>query len=190
VALDPVRLAAICDDVLHGAPQLLEGCFGGIVFEDASLCLDDLGQCPEGHPLPVRERPTLAPVDELRILVDRRRELEDEPALPDPRDADERHQLGGALSTDARQRIEKNVELLLAPHEGNTSAQAEVDPVASAGLQHLPHLDGVGLAFGRDGCGLAILDRPFGRAIRRFADEDAVDRRGGLEPCGRVHDVS
>ena len=100
VPLEPLTLRGVGAELGDGADELLLGLLGRVVLEDARLCLDDLGQRPEGHSLAVGKRPALAPRDEFGVLLDRSEQLEDEPALADPGDADDCDQLGRALLAD------------------------------------------------------------------------------------------
>ncbi len=60
----------------------------------------------------------MAPVDEPELSrLDRLEELEDEPALADPGDTDERQELRRALARDADERLAEKVELPLAADE-------------------------------------------------------------------------
>src|SRR5262249_20279551 len=62
-------------------------------LEDPGVRLHDLAERPEAHALAVRERPALAPVDQVGIGLSDLEQLGDEPALADAGDADERHEL-------------------------------------------------------------------------------------------------
>jgi len=65
-----------------------------------------------------------------------------------------------------------------------------IDPVAGSRLDGLPRRNRVGLAFGLDRIhGLVVDGRACG-AVRRLVDENPVDRSGGLEPGGGVHNVT
>src|SRR5207247_1810096 len=54
----------------------------------------------------------------------------------------------------------------------------------------LPDQDRLGLALRRYRLGFPVLDRVARCKVRLLADDDAVDGRGRLEACGRVHDVA
>ena len=85
VLQDPPGLYLVIDDRGHGGAELLGGGVGCVRLEDARLCLHHLAERPEADALPVGERASLAPVaNRGRVLVERRPELEEQPALPDP----------------------------------------------------------------------------------------------------------
>ena len=87
-------------------------------LEDSGLRLDDLPERPERDAFAVRKRAAVAPVDEPELSrLDRLEELEDQPALADPGDADERQELRRALARDADERLAEKVELPLAADE-------------------------------------------------------------------------
>ena len=97
-------------------------------------------------PFAVGQRAPLAPHDETaRVLVHRSRELPDETALADARHANERDELRRALALDARESLEQDFELLTAPDELGAPALRDVDAIAGASLERLPHGDRFGL---------------------------------------------
>ena len=159
-------------------------------LEDAGVRLHHLAERPEADALAVGERAALPPVDELGVPLDRLEELVDEPALADARLPDEGHELCGAPASHALEGIEERVELTAAPDERRPHPARDVDADAAARLDRLPRVDRLGLALRLHGLGLAVVDRVAGRAPRRLADEDAVDRRVRLEPRSGVDDVA
>ena len=191
MVLDPTGLLAVGHRLGDDVPDLLAGNLGGVGLEDACMRFHRLAERPERDPFAVGERPSLAPVDELvRVAVYLARELPDEPALADSGDADHGHQLHRALFAGPRKSAEQELELPLAADERGVRGLLEVDPEAGAGLDGPPDGDRLSLPLRLDSSGLLVHDRPRGGAERRLADEDAVDRRRGLEACSRVHDVS
>ena len=102
--LDPRASGPVGHDRAHGGCELLRRPPPAVGLEDAGLRLHHLAERPERDALAVRKRAALAPGDELGVLVDRPEELVDEPALADPGDADERHELWRALRAHARGR--------------------------------------------------------------------------------------
>ena len=70
---------------------------GVVALEDAGLRLDHLAERPEGDAVAVGQAAALPPGDQVRRALDRLEELEHEPALADPRHADERDELRRAL---------------------------------------------------------------------------------------------
>ena len=172
-----------------GRPELSLGLVLRVRLEDAGVRLHHLAQRPEADPLAVGQRPALAPVDELGVVLDGLKQLVDEAALADPRLADERHQLDLAGALRPLERVEQRVELAAPADERRSHAARDVDADARPCLHRLPGLDGLRLAFRLHGLGLAVVDRVARRAPRRLADEDAVDRCVRLEPGGGVDDV-
>src|SRR4029078_3203015 len=59
-----------------------------------------------------------------------------------------------------------------------------------SGAERLPSGNRLRLSLRRDRRGLAIFDHRAGGPLRRLADENAVDGRGRLPPCGGVDDVA
>ena len=93
VLLHPGRLLGVGDQVADGRPQLRARLLGGVGLEDPGLGVHHFPERPVGHPLAVRQRPALAPGDEVRVALDSLEELPYEPALADSRDPHQRDQL-------------------------------------------------------------------------------------------------
>src|SRR5439155_12678325 len=66
----------------------------------------------------------------------------------------------------------------------------EVDAVARAGFERFPDWDRRQLALCLDRFRLAVLDGVICGAVGRLANEDAVDRGGGLQASCRVDHVA
>src|SRR5438093_1504569 len=96
MTLDP-RDVIVGDDGADSAGELGRSLVRGITLEHACLGFDHLGERPEGHALAVRQRATLAPANEIPpfAALEEAEELVDEPALADPGDSDECHELRG-----------------------------------------------------------------------------------------------
>src|SRR5439155_576432 len=152
--------------------------------------LDDLAQRPEGDPLAIGKRTTLPPGDQPIPGVDPLEQLPDEPALADPWDADERHQLGFALADRTLEGSGQEIELALPSHQWRQADLANIDAESGNCGDGLMNAYGCALAFDRNRLVLAVLDRADGGAPGRVVDQDAVDGRGRLESGGRVHDVA
>jgi hypothetical protein len=184
--VDVVRRDRLCDDVL----ELPFGLFLGVRLEDPGVGLDHLAERPEADALTIRKRAALAPVDELRVMLDRLEELVDEAALPDPGLADERHELGGADAPRALERVQQRVELALTADKWRPHAARDVDADARSRLYCLPRGDRLGFALRLHGLGFPVVDRVAGRTPGRLADEDAVDRGVRLQSRRGVDDVA
>jgi hypothetical protein len=65
-----------------------------------------------------------------------------------------------------------------------------VDTEPCTRLQRLPDEHRLGLALRLDRPRLGVVDDMTGGAIRALSDEHAVCRRGRLQPCGRVDDIT
>ena len=99
VPLDPVGLRLV-DELAHAPCQLARRLFGRVRLEHACLRLHHLAERPEGDAFAVRQRPALTPARQLGFVLDHLRELVDEAALADSRDADEGDQLRRTLCPD------------------------------------------------------------------------------------------
>ena len=159
-------------------------------LEHAGLGLDDLAERPEGDALGVGRRASKAEVDEVHHLVDAPEELEDEPALADPRLADDRHELRRAAAADAVEHAEQEGELRATADQRLACGLADADAPTRPRGDRLPYGDRLCLALGIDGLGQPVLDDVARRAVGRVVDEDRVRGRRGLEPRGRVEDVA
>ena len=191
VLVHPLRLDLVVHDRRDRRPELGGRLVGGVGLEDACLRLDHLPERPEAHALPVRQRAALAPAGEdLGVVVERRVELEQEPALADAGCADEGDELGRTLALGAGQRVPEEAQLLLPPDQLGAAAEGDVDTQPVSGRDHLPDADRLGLALGGHRLGVAVLDHIRGRPVGGLVDEDPVHRRRGLKAGARVDDVS
>ena len=97
----------------------------------------------------------------------------------------------GELSCSTRASVENRRESSRSrPTSGGARAPRDVGSEPGAGLNRLPDLHRLRLAFGVDRRRLAVLDHAGGRVVGRLLDEDPVHRRGVLQPGGGVDDVS
>ena len=176
------QLASPSASRFDGSSELARGFFSRVGIEDAGLSLDHLAHGPVRHSLAVRKAAALAPVDQVGIGLDALlKELEHEPALSDPGDADEGDKLWFARRAGAGEGVDQDVELAAPPDQRRAGLKG-LDVDASAGLERLPDCNGLGLALGLDGLGSLEVDRVLRRPVRRLVHEDAVDRRGA--PAG------
>src|SRR5581483_3845776 len=93
---------------------------------------------PERDALAVRQRASLAPHDQLVILVHDPPQLVDEPALADARHPDERHELRLPSRPRALERSGDELELGLAADERRARLAHQVDAETGAGRDREP----------------------------------------------------
>src|SRR6266550_9270353 len=190
MALYPAAFLEVVDRLAHRLPQLRLSRLCRVRLENAQLGFDDLRHRPVAQALPVGQRPTLAPEDQLRISIDDLKQLGDQPALADPRHADQRHQLRAEVLANAVESAGQDVKLPLTADELRAGPLLDIEAVAGARSDGLPSWNGIRLALRPDRRRVAVFDRVLGGAIGRLSDEDPVDGRRGLEPRRRVDDVS
>ena len=104
--------------------------------------------------------------------------------------ADERHELRLGLMSGPIEGVSEQRELPLTPDERGVDPTGDVDAVVGSRLERLPDRDRRRLPLRLHGIGRSVLDRSLRGAERRLADQDPVDRSGGLEPRRRVHHVA
>src|SRR5512132_3978570 len=109
----------------------------GLALEDRGVGLQDLAEGPE-RAFAVGKAGTLTAVDEIRLRLDRRKELVHEPALADPRHADERQELRCVLVAHPCERVDQQVKLPLATDQRGARLEADVRAVAGTRLDCLP----------------------------------------------------
>jgi hypothetical protein len=206
----PVRCRALCETEEVGEARLEPAALVriGDVLGDRGAELGERGlRClflddPGAHPHHLRERPVgdavavgeaAAPVppevvgETVHVLL----ELPGDPGLADPRDADDRDQLGLAL---LRRRVEEFLDqphLALAPDERRLEADGLLH-TAAVGRDAERAVEGDRLALSLQ-LVLArrlVRDRRLGRPSRRLADEDAARLGRGLDPRGGADEVA
>src|SRR3954466_668698 len=190
MAGEPLPLLLALPEWLDPRQQLLFCRRRGVGLENPGVGLDDLAQRPEGGPLAVGKRPALPPGDDLLVRVGDLEQFGHQPALSDPRDADESHELRGLLPARVLECVCEQASLALAPHQRRAQLLLDVASEAGPGADCLPHLDRFRLPLRLDRLRLAVIDDVARRAVRPLADEDAVDRRRALQPRGGVDDVA
>ena len=189
VKLDPFRLRRIPKDDGDRLRQLLTHVDERVRLEHPGVRLDHLGERPVRDAFAVWKGTPLAPEDEVRFRLDRLEELVDEPALSNPRYADERDELGRALLPRALESAREHVELAAAADQRRSGLQ-RLHGDSGIGLDGFPHLEGVDFALRLDRCSFPVFDCVAGGAVRAFADENAVHGGSRLQPGRRVDDVS
>ena len=190
VRLHPRCVRRLGKHLVDGTADLLRGLARRILLMDPRLGLDDLAECPQRHPVPIRETAALTPRDELGIVLHELAELVDKATLADAGHADERHELGRSRAAHAGERVAEDGELVLAADELRARPVLDIDPGACPHLVGQPHGDGLGLPLRLDRGRLAELDRVSRSPVRRVVDENAVDRRRALQAGCGVDDIS
>ena len=170
--------------------QLRLGDVCRIALEDPGLGLDHLPERPIADALAIGQRAPLPPANQLRLALDRGRELLHEAALAHPRDADDRDQLRLALSSSTRKRAEQLVQLAHPPDQLRPRPQLDVDAEKGACGYHLPDDDRCLLALRLHRRVRPVLDSALSRVVRRLSHEDPVYRSRALEARGRIDDVT
>ena len=188
--LDPAHLARLFEEVFGRGAQLRAGLLGRVGLEDSRLPLHHLGQSPERHPLAVRQRPALPPRDQLEVRVDHPEELEDESALADSGDADQRDELRPALLPRSRERRGKSLELVLPSDQRRGGPVLDIHTVQRTSLDDPKDRNRLGLALRLYRLGVFERDGALRRAVGRLVDQDAVGGGGGLQAGGGVDDVA
>ena len=188
--LDSRLVAGAGERVLHRLVDLRGDLLRRVLLEDAGLGLEDLPQRPQRDSVAVGEAATLAPRDDLGIGVDDSLQLEDEPALADARNPDERQELRRSLVTRSFERVPDDAELPLASDQLRARLVRNVDTEARSSSDGLPDGDWVGLALRFDGLGVLVVDRMPCCPVGGLVCDDAVDGRCALEASCGVDDVS
>src|SRR5262249_48321612 len=92
--LEHLHLTRVVDEVRDCALEFAARRFVVVALDDSGLRLHHLGQGPERDALAVGERPALSPEREYAADLDGPKELVHEARLSDPRNPNERHELG------------------------------------------------------------------------------------------------
>src|SRR5207244_422585 len=99
---------------------------------------DDLGHRPVAQALPVGERPSLAPENQLGISIDDLKKLGNQSALADPRHADQRHELRAEVFANAVEGAGQDIELPFTADERSSRPLLDVETEAGASGYCLP----------------------------------------------------
>jgi hypothetical protein len=105
VSFQPSGVSPIGHEVGDRAGELPLDRPAVVALEDRRLLLHHLAERPVRDPVAVRQAPATPPRHEARVVREGALELPDEPALADPRDADERDELDRERSPRARDRV-------------------------------------------------------------------------------------
>src|SRR5439155_9000579 len=145
---------------------------------------------PERDSFAVGEAPALAPVDEIRLLVQPLPQLSEEPRLADSRLADEGHEVHRLVAADAGVCLLEQRELRIAPHERGGAADLDVDSEAAARPPGAPKRHRLRLPLDADRVERLVVDLLTRRAVGEVADDQGSGLRGALQARGRVDDVA
>ncbi len=172
--------------LLDGRLELAQGCVGRVAVEDARVPLGRLAQRPVRDPFSVREAPAL---EEVRIgqPFD---ELRDEPGLPDPGVAVDRHQLRRAFARDARGERAEHDELLLSADHLRRQTVDPPRPGERDDRSRLPGGERRVLPLRRRGAQVHVADGAPGRSLRPLPDEHLAGLGALLEPRRDVDRVA
>ncbi len=190
MGLDPAGITLLGDRRVDRGSELRDRVGFAVALVDARLRLDHLGERPERHAVAVGKAPALPPGDQLGRRVGDPRQLVHEPALADPRNADQRHELGNALLVRPLERVGEDRQLSLAPDQLRPCVMSDVDPESRPRRGGAPHRDRLRLPFRLDRGRLLVLHGVAGGPLGRLAHQDPVHGGGGLEPSGGVDDVA
>jgi hypothetical protein len=159
-------------------------------FQNPDLCLDRLAKRPEADAVAVGKAAALTPRKRLAILTDDLGELEDEPALPDAGNTNERDELRRALLPHTCKRRDEEIELALPSDERRPRLVADTDAGRRVCLQRFPSRNRLRLAPRLHRSNRPVLDCVPRSSVGLLADKDAVDRRSCKDSLRRIHDVS
>ena len=187
---DPACFRLVREQASDSSAELLGGLRFAVRLEHAGLRLHHLADRPEADALAVGKRAALPPGDEPAIALDRIEELCEKPALADPGDAHQRHELRRPFAYRPLESGDEQLDLAVATDERRGRAAGDIDAETRARLESLPRSDRLRLPFRHDGLGDAVRNRPFRGSERLLADQDAIDRRRRLQPRSRGDDVA
>src|SRR5512133_1015003 len=187
---DPARLRLVLQQASDRSAELLGSLRLGVRLEHAGLRLHHLADGPDANAFARGERAALAPGHEPLIALDRMEQLGEEPALADPGDADERHELWRSLAHRPLESGDEQLDLAVATDERRGRRAGDIDAETGACLERLPRRNRLRLSSRRHGLGAAVCNRAFRGSGRLLPDEDAVDRRRRLQPRGGVDDIA
>jgi hypothetical protein len=182
MARNPGRLSLVADEVGHHAGEFAGGVVGRVGFQDAGLGLHDLSQSPQRHAFPVGQAPPLPPDHRLRLRGDLPPQLEDQPALADPRVPYQGHELRILLGLGPCQGIPQQRQLPLAGHQRAPRRLRDVYPQASAGTGRAPDGQRLRLALDADRVERLVVEQLPGRPPGRLSDDHPADRGDALQP--------
>ncbi len=159
-------------------------------LEDPEVLLDDLADRPVGDSVAVRQAAARAPKRRGLLAREQLPQLAHERRLPDPRLADERHQVRLVLRDRAPVGGEEQLELRLATDEHALESRSSPRSRKRQRPQHGPRLEPIGLSLRVEHPPLSELERAADRGDGALAGEDLARLGGLLEPVADVHRVS
>ena len=184
---EPRRVGVVVCD--HGI-ELGAGHGRRIGLHDPRLGLDDLAECPERDPFPVRQAASLPPAHAIGHGVDVRAQLGDQPALAHARLADDRDQLDGAVPDRPFERVSEEPHLRVPADQEADRRPGDVGPEPCPGSHGAPDRDGLRAAFDHGGVEGLVVEDPLGGSVRRLGHDDPAFWRDRLEARGDVRHIA
>ena len=134
---EPLPVAGILEQLQNRRGHLRLDVGRCVGFEHADVCAQRFCHGAE-RPAAVRERASLPPREDVLLGIRVAEELPDEPALPHARCSDERHELGRALVSCAREGVTDQSKLDVAPDEPRAAVLMDVHAVPRPGTERQP----------------------------------------------------
>ena len=176
----------VCD---HGI-ELGSGQRRRIGLQDPGLSLDDLAECPERDPFPIRQAASLPPADAIGYGVEERAQLGNQPALAHTRLPDDRDQPDRAVPDRPFERVLEKPQLRIPADQWAGRRPGDVGPESRPGSDGAPDRDGLGPALDRGEVEGLIVEDPLGGSVRRLGHDDPAFRRDGLEAGSDVRHIA
>ncbi len=189
LAAEPVAIGHLLDHQLDRGHELGVGLVGTVGLEDPGLRLHDLAQGPEGDAVAVGQASTVAPEEDLGLVIGPGEELPDEPALPHAGLAGDGHELDRCLADHPPIGLLQQLQLGVSTDE-RAGGPVDLDGVSASGLGGAPDRDGIGLALDLDRVHRLVVDHLVGRPPRPLADHHRPGGRDLLEARRGVHHVA
>ena len=152
--------------------------------------LHDLAQRPERDPLAVGQAATLPPGRELGSRVDVGEQLSDDPALPDPRLADNRHQLNRPRRDGLVEEAFQERQVDLPAHERRIMRPRQIRPEPRTRALRVEHPGRLSLPLQERRLQLLVVEHGRGRLVGRETHRDTHLRRDRLQAGSRVDRIA
>ncbi len=189
--LDPPTFIGIGNMLGHGIGQFCGSRAGFVSVDDAGSSSYHLGQRPVCDALAVRDAAPPMPIEQVRQTIQVLVELPAEPALANPGDPGNRHEMGPMLLGRGVEQVLDQPELAVATykrsfeaHRLERPAHTRDDPEGSV------EVDQLGLALQRMHALVEIGDRSSRRTFGRLVDIATPRRGDGLHPGSSVDPIA